>query len=69
MTSWHNPAWLPRLAGLLTAVIGGVNVFSALTPEVPGRQAALAGVVSAGVTFTAHALVLLAGLALLVLSV
>lgn len=69
MTSWRRAAWLPRVAGLLTAGIGAVNVLSAFMPELPGHQAALAAVVSAGVTFTAHALVLPAGLALLVLSV
>ena len=62
-------AWLPPLAGRLTAVVGAMNVISALTPELPGRLALLAGALPRGLVLTAHALVLPAGLALLVLSV
>lgn len=62
-------AWLPRLAGLLTAAVGAVNVISALSPELPGRLALLAGVVPHGAILAAHALILPAGIALTVLSV
>ncbi|MEO8687580.1 MAG: phosphatidylglycerol lysyltransferase domain-containing protein [Solirubrobacteraceae bacterium] len=62
-------AWLPRLAGWLTAALGAVNVISALTPELPGRLSLLAHLAPGGLILTAHALVLPAGLALLVLSV
>lgn len=61
-------AWLPRLAGLLTAAVGIVNVSSALTPELPGRLALLAGIVPHGAVLAAHALILPAGIALTVLS-
>jgi len=67
--TWHRAPWLPRLAGLLAALVGSVNVVSALTPELPGREALLADIASAGVVLTAHAFVLPAGWALLVLSV
>jgi len=62
-------AWLPRLAGWLTAGVGAVNVVSALTPELPGRLALLGRLAPGGLVLAAHAAVLPAGLALLVLSV
>lgn len=62
-------AWLPRLAGWLTAAVGAVNVISALTPELPARLALLGQLAPDRLVLAAHAAVLPAGLALLVLSV
>jgi lysyl-tRNA synthetase class 2 len=59
---------LPRIAGWLTAVVGAINVISALTPELPARLAVLAGLAPRGLVLAAHALVLPAGFALLVLA-
>jgi hypothetical protein len=56
MTNWRRAMWLPRVAGLVTAAVGAINVLSALTPELPGREALLAEVTSAGVALTAHLL-------------
>src|SRR4051812_15733643 len=57
-------AGLPRIAGWLTAVVGSINLISALTPELPGRLAALGRLAPHGLVLAAHALVLPAGLAL-----
>jgi lysylphosphatidylglycerol synthetase-like protein (DUF2156 family) len=69
VTNWRRATWLPQVAGLLTAAVGVVNVLSALTPELGRREVLLARVASSSVAFTAHAFVLPAGWALLVLSV
>ena len=62
-------AWLPRLAGWLSAAVGAVNVISALTPELPDRLALLGRLAPGGLVLAAHAAVLPSGLALLMLSV
>jgi lysyl-tRNA synthetase class 2 len=61
-------AGLPRIAGWLTAVVGAINVISALTPELPGRLAGLGRRAPDGLVLAVHALVLPAGFALLVLA-
>jgi lysyl-tRNA synthetase class 2 len=59
---------LPAVAGIATAVVGLVNVVSALTPAFHGRLALLHSLLPAALVLTAHALVLPAGVGLLVLS-
>ncbi|MFL5885733.1 MAG: hypothetical protein ACJ77M_11740, partial [Thermoleophilaceae bacterium] len=61
--------WLPRVAAWLTAVVGAVNVSSALTPGLGSRVRLLHKLGTAGVVPVAHALALPAGLLLLVLAV
>src|SRR3954470_2419097 len=62
-------AWLPRLAGGLTALAGLLNVASALTPNLAERARVLLHVENADFVPLAHALALSAGVALLVLAV
>jgi lysyl-tRNA synthetase, class II len=62
-------AWLPRLAGGLTALAGLLNVASALTPNLAERARVLLHVEDADFVPLAHALALSAGVALLVLAV
>jgi lysyl-tRNA synthetase class 2 len=56
------------VAAWLTAALGAVNVISALTPELPARLALLGQLAPGSLVLAAHAIVLPAGLALLVLS-
>jgi lysyl-tRNA synthetase, class II len=65
----RRPAWLPPLAGWLTAVAGLLNVASALTPNLAERARVLLHVEDADFVPLAHALALSAGVALLVLAV
>src|SRR4051812_10932118 len=62
-------AWLPPLAGWLTALAGLLNVASALTPNLAERARVLLHVENADFVPLAHALALSAGVALLVLAV
>jgi lysyl-tRNA synthetase class 2 len=55
---------VPLLAGLATAVIGAINVASAMTPELPARVRDLLAIAPAAELHLAHALALPAGLAL-----
>src|SRR4051794_4134417 len=61
-------AWLPPLAGWLTALAGLLNVASALTPNLAERARVLLHVENADFVPLAHALALSAGVALLVLA-
>src|SRR5690242_14430511 len=65
----RRPAWLPLLAGWLTALAGLLNVASALTPNFAERARVLLHVEDADFVPLAHALALSAGVALLVLAV
>src|SRR5689334_23230252 len=62
-------AWLPPLAGWLTALAGLLNVASALTPNFAERARVLLHVEDADFVPLAHALALSAGVSLLVLAV
>src|SRR4051812_28093134 len=64
----RRPAWLPPLAGWLTAIAGLLNVASALTPNFAERARVLLHVEDADFVPLAHALALSAGVALLVLA-
>src|SRR5437868_8747975 len=64
----RRPAWLPPLAGWLTAIAGLLNVASALTPNLAERARVLLHVEDADFVPLAHALALSAGVALLVLA-
>jgi len=61
--------WLPPTAAALAAVVGGLNLASTLTPELPARVGLLLQWAPAAAVTAAHALALPAGLALLVLAV
>src|SRR5438874_3477698 len=65
----RRPAWLPPLAGWLTAIAGLLNVASALTPNLAERARVLLHIEDADFVPLAHALALSAGVALLVLAV
>jgi lysyl-tRNA synthetase class 2 len=65
----RRPAWLPPLAGWLTAIAGLLNVASALTPNLAERARVLLHVEDSEFVPLAHALALSAGVALLVLAV
>jgi lysyl-tRNA synthetase class 2 len=65
----RRPAWLPPLAGWLTAIAGLLNVASALTPNFAERARVLLHVEDSEFVPLAHALALSAGVALLVLAV
>src|SRR3954451_19511366 len=62
-------AWLPPLAGCLTALAGLLNVASALTPNLAERARVLLHVEDADFVPLAHALALAAWVGLLVLAV
>ena len=64
----HRAAGLPRLFAALTVTVGAINIGSALTPELPGRASLLARLAPGELVLAAHAFVLPAGVALLVLS-
>ncbi|MEA2430513.1 MAG: lysyl-tRNA synthetase, class [Thermoleophilaceae bacterium] len=64
----RRPAWLPPLAGWLTAIAGLLNVASALTPNLAERARVLLHVEDSEFVPLAHALALSAGVALLVLA-
>ncbi len=64
----HRAAGLPRLLAALTLIAGAINVGSALTPELPRRASLLARLAPGELVLAAHAFVLPAGVALLVLS-
>ncbi len=68
LRSRHRSAALPRLFAALTAAVGAINVASALTPELPGRVALLAQLAPSELVLAAHAFIVPAGIALLVLS-
>jgi thiosulfate dehydrogenase [quinone] large subunit len=55
---------LPVVAGVATALVGALNVLSALTDELPIRLRHLLAVLPAGDIRVAHALALPVGLAL-----
>ncbi len=57
--------WLPGVAAWLAALVGAVNLVSALGAELPERLRALAGFAPPELTVGAHALTLPAGVALL----
>lgn len=61
--------WVAWGAGLATAIVGLVNIASALTLELPARLATIERIASTELVVAAHALTLPAGAALLVLSV
>jgi lysyl-tRNA synthetase class 2 len=61
--------WLPPVAGWLTALVGLVNVGSALTPELDDRVKLARHLEPGGFVPVAHALALPAGLSLLVMAV
>lgn len=61
-------AAVPVVSGWLAAAVGALNVISALTPDLPGRLAALSSLAGAHTILAAHALALPAGIALLVVS-
>src|SRR3954454_12186247 len=63
-----RPDWLPPVAGWLTAVVGVVNVASALTPGLGDRVRLLHRIGASGEVPIAHALALPAGLLLLLLA-
>src|ERR1700712_2126168 len=65
----RRPDWLPRLAGWLTALVGLLNVASALTPNLAARARLLLHIEDSEFVPLAHALALSAGVALLVLAV
>jgi lysyl-tRNA synthetase, class II len=65
----RRPAWLPPLAGWLTAIAGLLNVASALTPNFAERARVLLHIENSEFVPLAHALALSAGVALLVLAV
>src|SRR3954453_15462393 len=65
----RRPAWLPPLAGWLTAIAGLLNVASALTPNLAERARVLLHIEDADFVPLAHALALSAGVALLRLGV
>ncbi len=60
--------WVPRVAGLLTALIGVINIASAITPEFRGRVMTLTQVVPRGLVHAAAALTVVTGLLLLMLA-
>jgi lysyl-tRNA synthetase class 2 len=62
------PAWAPRLASALTAIVGVVNLASALTPDIRWRGHLLLQFEAVETVRAFHALALPAGVALLVLS-
>jgi lysyl-tRNA synthetase class 2 len=64
----HRAAGLPGLFAALTVAVGAINVGSALTPELPGRMRLLAQLAPGELVLAAHAFVLPAGVALLVLA-
>jgi lysyl-tRNA synthetase class 2 len=64
----RRPDWLPPLAGWLTALVGLLNVASALTPNLAERARVLLHVEDSDFVPLAHALALSAGVALLVLA-
>ncbi len=66
--SGRRPDWLAPLAGGLTALVGLLNVASALTPNLAGRMHVLLHLGTANLVPIAHALALPAGVALLVLA-
>jgi lysyl-tRNA synthetase class 2 len=68
MDTTRRADWLPRAAGWLTAVVGIVNVASALTPGLGSRVRELRHLGAGEVVPIAHALALPAGLLLLVLA-
>jgi lysyl-tRNA synthetase class 2 len=57
--------WLPPVAAALTLLVGAANIASALTGELPGRMALLLSLAPAHAVVVARALVLPAGLLLL----
>lgn len=65
----RRPNWLPPLAGWLTALVGLLNVASALTPNLAERARLLLHIEDSEFVPLAHALALSAGVALLVLAV
>jgi lysyl-tRNA synthetase class 2 len=65
----HRGSWLPSLAGWLVAAAGLTNIVSALGPELSGRLRLLASALPAELVLGAHALTLLAGVALLAVAV
>ncbi len=60
--------WVPRIAGLLTALIGVINIASAVTPEFRGRVMTLTQVVPRPLAHAAAALTVVTGLLLLMLA-
>ena len=63
----RRAAWLPSVAGWLTALVGLVNVASALTPDLGARARLLHRLTPQAVPVLAHAFALSAGTALVVL--
>lgn len=57
--------WVPTLVGVVVALVGLVNVISALTPELPGRLGTTDDLLPRALILAAHGLALPAGLALL----
>src|SRR3954447_8311221 len=67
-SSRTRPLWVAPLAGLLAALVGVVNVASALTPDLAGRARDLRALEPGEAVPVAHALALPLGTALLVLA-
>lgn len=60
--------WVPRVAGLLTGLIGLVDVLSAVTPSIRSRMESLTTVVPGALTHAAAALTVVTGVLLLLLA-
>lgn len=60
--------WGVRVAAILTACMGGINLLSAMTPSLHGRVAVLREIVPRDVRYGSHLAAVLAGLALLLLA-
>jgi lysyl-tRNA synthetase class 2 len=65
----RRPDWLPPLAACLTALVGLLNLTSALTPSLAERARVLLHIEDSEFVPLAHALALSAGVALIVLAV
>ena len=69
LREWRRASWLPGLAAACAALVGLLNVASALTPDFADRARELLRLVPHDVPYVAHALVLPGGVALLVVAV
>jgi lysyl-tRNA synthetase class 2 len=69
LRDWRRAGWLPALAAAAAALVGVLNVASALTPDFAGRAHELLRLVPHDVPDVAHVLVLPGGVGLLVVAV
>jgi lysyl-tRNA synthetase class 2 len=63
----RRAGWLPKLSGWLTALVGAINVASALTPDFSARARLLRAALPNELPVLAHAFALSAGTSLIVL--